>query len=212
MLRKNALFIKLFKIKTPSFSFFRSFMDVFRPELETCPVCGQKSLRIHSYYGRTVTDFLNGRPTSVDVSVMRVKCESCGHTHAVLPDCIVPYSTHSLFFILRVLTEYFLHLHSVMFLCERFQISVKRLYAWLHLFKRQKAHWLGILEDLSISSRSFLTGLARRDRFSDFASDFYRLESRSFLQTHANPHLTDRKAAYSCQSIFSPDYSFEVTT
>lgn len=212
MLRKNSLFIKLIKTKKSSFSIFQSFMALFRPELETCPICRQRSMHIHCYYGRTIIDFRNGHPEKSTVTVMRLACQSCGHTHAALPDVIVPYSSHSLFFILRVLAEYFFHLHSVMRLCERFQISVKRLYEWIRLFESQKEQWLGVLESAAVPSRFFLTKLMRQDKFSSFTSDYYRMAARSFLQTHANPRLTDPKAASYCQSVFDPDYPVSMTT
>ena len=68
------------------------------------------------------------------VQIRRVRCGSCGHTHAILPDHIVPYSTYSLQFILRVLAEYFLGLRTVEQLCRRYAISASMLYQWKALF------------------------------------------------------------------------------
>lgn len=187
-------------------------MSVFSLEKETCPICGAKAMVVHSYYGRKIIDFIDGHPQESELTVMRIQCTSCSHTHAVLPDIIVPYDRHSLFFILRVIAEYYLRHGSVMKLCERFQITVKRLYQWLHLFKEQKQDWLGILHDQEVSSLGFIRSLVTSDCFSDFASGFVRKERKSFLQVHSNPVLTDPKAAGYTQTVFDPDYQIPLTT
>lgn len=96
MIRKNSLFCKLIRIKTSSKSIFDSFMIRFRPELETCPVCGAKGhCRIHDYYGRHMIDFREGAPAKDNLCILRVYCDSCEHVHAILPDFIIPYSSGS---------------------------------------------------------------------------------------------------------------------
>ena len=90
MIRKNSLFIKLFKIKTSSKSLFEQFMPLVRPELETCPVCGSSgNLHVHCYYKRYLIDFIGGKSVRHDVTVLRCTCDSCGSTHAILPDFII---------------------------------------------------------------------------------------------------------------------------
>ena len=108
MIRKNLLFCKITRIKTSSKSLFDSYMSRFKPGQETCPVCGSLgNCRIHAYYGRHLMDFISSKPVKSDICVLRVCCGSCGHTHAILPDVVVPYSGYSLFFLLRLLGEYF---------------------------------------------------------------------------------------------------------
>ncbi len=204
MIRKNSLFIKLFKIKISSNFLFDLFMKQVRPESETCPVCKSSGkLHIHCYYKRYLIDFVGGKPVRHEVTVLRCICDSCGATHAILPDFIIPFCSFSLFFVLRVLGEYFLHLHTIEQLCERFSISSKQLYKWLKLWKSHKAQWLGFLNDLDLSDKGFLRALVRMDRVSDFTSGFVRTFGNSFLQSHANP-----KNAVYCQDVFVPDYHF----
>ncbi len=51
--------------------------------------CRQKGNLIkHGYYERSI--IFNSQLTSL--KILRVKCKSCGKTHAILPECIVPYS------------------------------------------------------------------------------------------------------------------------
>ena len=188
MIRKNALFCKIIRIKKSSKVLFDSYMDTFCPEKQTCPVCGSSfHCQIHAYYGRRIIDFICGVPVTTEVTVLRLACQSCGHTHAVLPDLIIPYSSYSLFFILRVLAEAFLHISSLERLCERFCITRNQLYKWKQLFQQHKREWLGILEDSETSGMDFLLMLAAKPDYSSFAMDFTKQTSYSFLQSHRNP-------------------------
>lgn len=208
MIRKNSLFYKLFRIKISSKSFFYRFMPLFCPEFETCPVCESAgNLKIHSYYKRYLIDFIDGKVVRHEITVTRVQCDSCGSTHAILPDFIIPYCSYSLFFILRVLGTYFLHLYSVEKICEKFSITLKQLYKWIALFRSHKAQWLGFLKDMEVGDKTFLNQLGKMIPYSDFASTFVSTFSFSFLQSHANP-----KTAVYCQHIFSPDYRISLTT
>ena len=138
MIRENSLFCKLIRIKSSSKILFDSFMAGFRSELQTCPCCGVKgSCRIHAYYDRSLVDFIGGTQVRHSLCIMRLIC-TCGHTHAILPDFIIPYSGYGLFFLLRVLAEYFLRLSTVERLCERFCITLSQLRRWLQLFRVQK--------------------------------------------------------------------------
>ena len=197
MIRENSLFCKLIRIKSSSKALFGSFMAGFRPELQTCPCCGTRgSCRIHAYYGRSLVDFIGGVPVRHSLCILRLIC-SCGHTHAILPDFIVPYSSYGLFFILRVLAEYFLRLSTVERLCERFSVTLSQLHRWLDLFRMQKEEWLGVLSSTETPALSFLKALSIRPAYSDFASAFVRRFAKSFLQSHKNP------APY-CQQVFGP--------
>ena len=172
-------------------------MDGFLPELQTCPWCRTKgSCRIHAYYDRSLVDFMGGAPVRHSLCIMRLIC-TCGHTHAILPDFIIPYSGYGLFFLLRVLAEYFLRLSTVEKLCERFSITLAQLRRWLRLFQAHKEQWLGVLSSMEASGLSFLKALLTQTAYSVFASAFVRRFTKSFLQSHKNP------APY-CQQVFTP--------
>lgn len=162
-------------------------MSSFRPELETCPVCGRKGdCSNHDTYERFVIDFINGTPVSSSINIQRVMC-SCGHTHAVLPDPVIPYRCYSLFFILRALYEYFLHLRSVGSLCARFGITPSMLYRWKKLFLEHRREWLGLLASVEESPLASLKTLVRFDPFRDFACSFISKTGITFMQSHRNP-------------------------
>ena len=208
MIRKNLLLCKIFRIKTSSKSLFDSYMAKFQPRLETCPTCGSKgNCHIHDYYGRFIIDFRSGAQKKSNLCVLRVFCDSCNHAHAILPDVIIPYSSYSLFFVLRILGEYFAGLSTIEQLCERYGISQNQLFKWVALFKAHKQEWLGFLADAEISDLSFLKNLAAADSYSSFSMEFIRRSSRSFLQSHRNPVPRSPKNARYHQTVFSPDIS-----
>ena len=97
---------------------------MFQPHLETCPICGSTgNCHIHDYYGRSIIDFQAGKREKSDLCVMRVFCDSCEHAHAILPDVIIPYSSYSLLFILRLLGQYFAGRFTIEQLCERYEMA-----------------------------------------------------------------------------------------
>ena len=71
-----------------------------------------------------------------------MRCKSCGHTHAIIPDYIIPYS---LLFVLRVLGEYFLRKRTVEGMCRRYNITPSMVYSWKRVFEEYKEMWLGVL-------------------------------------------------------------------
>lgn len=195
MIRKNLINCKLIQEKRPGKAIFKDCMNTFQPESETCPYCRCKGkLHIHAYYGRTLIDFINGRPETIDICVCRLICDQCKSpsTHAVLPDPIIPYCRHSLFFILRVLAEHALHLRSVERICEAFEISLKTFFRWQKLFEQHRSEWQGLLESTQSSLRDAILDLLRRNPFCWFAAAFFRQTGFSVLQSHANPARSQR--------------------
>ena len=132
---------------------------------------------VSGHYERYLVSWGDGSVISQAITVERYQCASCGHTHAVLPSCLIPYKSYSLRFILIVLRSYFLRVCPVEQLCERYGISISTLYRWLKLFKRHKSLFLGVLEDARMGSLSFLDGLSGAS-----LKDFYGSFRFSFLE------------------------------
>ena len=197
MIREKSLSCKLIRIKSSSKSLFDSFMHGFRPELRTCPYCGAKgSCGIHAYYGRSLVDFIHGKPVRHDLCILCVIC-SCGRTHAILPDLIILYSGYGLFFILRVLAEHFTGLYTVEQICARFSIIHNQFCHWLSRWHDHKEEWLKALSSMETSYLSFMKRILTDSCCSDFTSAFVRRFAVSFLQSHKNP-------AQYCQQAFVP--------
>ena len=198
MIREKALFCKLFYIKKSSKELFQSYMDKYRPELDTCPYCGARGrCRIHGYYKRRIGEFRDGTVIWEKVSVMRVRCTGCGHTHAILPDIIIPYARHGILFILRALASHFIHRLPIEKACEKYSVSRNLFFRWLSLWRRHKNLWLGMLHSRETGDGDFMKQLTEETDYSDFSAAFTCKFAFSFLQSHRNP------ADY-CQQVFSP--------
>lgn len=163
-------------------------MDAFRPEKEVCPACGaSQSCHFHASYDRNLIDFVSGCPVYHSIRISRVICSGCGHSHSILPDLIIPYSTYGLLFILRVIAEYLTGIHTVEQLCARFGISHSMLYRWFAIYLSHKEEWLGVLASAETSPLAFLKDICRMPAFSVFACSFVMQTAVSFLQSHRNP-------------------------
>lgn len=151
-----------------------------------CPWCGSRGNCVaHGSYWRSVIDWRCGQVVYNSAEIKRVRCGSCGHTHAILPDHIIPYTTYSLPFILRVLAVYFLGKETVERLCVRFSITPSMLYQWKALFLAHKQLWLGTLEDDETTPGRFIRQLLVLASYSkQFGRLFYQKAARSFLQCH----------------------------
>jgi hypothetical protein len=123
--------------------------------------------------------FESGFNTCHTVSITRVFCNSCSHTHAILPDHLIPFGSYTLSFILTVLRAYFIGTKTITNLCDFFQISISKLYDWIRLFKEQKHIWLGVLNDAVISEVKFIDDILY---CSKSVSSFYQITETSFMQ------------------------------
>ncbi len=150
-----------------------------------CPGCGSRGICIpHGSYRRCVVDYVRGKVVYTSINVRRVRCTGCGHTHALLPDFIIPYTTYSLFFILRVLCAYFRR-RPVEQICRRFAITPSMLYQWKALFLAHKEVWLGVLKSAETAPEHFLRWLTHAPNYAvRFAAAFFSKTAYSFLQRH----------------------------
>ena len=139
MIRKKLL---NFKLNLPFFvsdAELERFRDSAVPFRERCPHCGTRGkCRFFAVYGRSIVDIMDGRPCCRTMIVARVRCD-CGHTHALLPDFIVPYRQYTLPFILHILKLYFSRSMTVQALCGSFWISPPTLYEWKHAFAMHRS-------------------------------------------------------------------------
>ena len=186
MIRLNALDCKLKNT-------ILSVRDLFRQSLEqsplfllVCPYCGAKGdCKKRGSYERSLVTFPDGKPLVVRLRIPRVQC-TCGKSHALLPDFIVPYLSYSLPMILRILSDYFTRRLTIRGICEKYLVSPPLIYRFKKRFLIHKKQWLGILRDMELSTISFMEELltSSYDRFHDA---FLRLTTYSFLQSHKNP-------------------------
>lgn len=162
-------------------------MRNFNLHEERCPTCNAKGqCRIYASYDRNIVDYYDGKVIYDRLRITRVLC-TCGHTHAILPDFIIPYKHYSLPFILHVLQVYFSHAMTLEKILEVYGISHKVLERWKAAYGKHKDLWLGMARSKQISAPDFLQQILALNPFSSFTFGFYRKTLFSFMQSHANP-------------------------
>jgi AraC-like DNA-binding protein len=165
------------------FCSFTNSMASFRPEKQRCPHCKSNGNCIqHASYERSLVSFEGGKVVFRRLLIIRVICTSCRHTHAILPDVIIPYGSYSLSFILQLMKEYYFHHLTVEKLCDRFCISISTFYRLKHIYLSHRLLWLGITTAANEDVSDFLLFLIVQDCISDFLSEFHQLTAFSFLQ------------------------------
>lgn len=179
MIRVFTVFCKLNQISFSDRQWLEKDLAGFCPGPNgSCPFCTAKGcLEKFACYDRYLIEMREGTSAAHRVRIPRYRCTSCGHTHAILSNSLVPYRSYSLRFILQVLRCYFLHQKTVAALCEAAGISPSTLYEWKKLFLRQKSLWLGMLSDMEETIVSFLDELSGK-----LLMEFYGTFLFSFLQ------------------------------
>ena len=176
MIRPFIIFCKLNQITFSDFYWFHQENHALSRTDGSCTVCrARMSMESFASYRRYLVELEDGEPVTHTVTVQRCRCGSCGHTHALLPATLVPYSSYSLRFILSVLRAYFLRTDTVAGICERVGIAISTLYRWKKLFLTHKQLWLRVLEAMHRDHCSFLDqldGVALKSHYLAFRVSF----------------------------------------
>lgn len=182
MIRVFELFCKLNLMNLTAKDLFLQSMVKFQPHDHKCPFCSAEhpDWKKHAVYERYLISFESGRNVSYLITIVRYRCSSCGHTHAILPESVIPYQSYSLLFILAVMRDYYIGSLTVADICEKYDIAVSTLYSWKELFLRHKKVWLGLLDDACTSSLQFLDCFFRNHLRS--LKEFFLMAGVSFLQ------------------------------
>lgn len=145
-----------------------------------CPTCGAVGSCVdyhHPYQRDMIYHTHDGEPIREKVSITRVKCTSCGHTHALISGNLIPYGSYSIHFVLDVLMKYFLRVSTVEQICSSEGISHSTLYGWKKTFLKHKELLLGIMKSMETERTAFINSFS--------GADAERFRSRfcfSFLQ------------------------------
>ena len=201
MIRSNALDCKLKDTILHIRSLYRQCLNQNPLLLKVCPYCGAKgTCRKRGSYERNLVAFFDGKSNVLRLRVPRVQC-SCGKSHALLPDFIVPYLSYSLPMILQVLCDYFNRHLTVRGICEKYLITPPVIYRFKKQFLLHKKDWLGLVRDMALSAPAFMKELLPGS-YSRFHDAFLRLTTFSFLQSHKNPANCERP--HFSPAVFSP--------
>ena len=150
-------------------------------ELTACPVCGAPADAFHKdgHYERDFICYGHDKPCYHRITIYCVECSSCGHSHAMEPSVIVPYSSYSLGFLMSVIyAKLTMKFPTVESLCDHFGISVSTYY---RIYKRFLTDSFLIKQLMEVSD---ILSLWRCQIYElhAFLSEYYKSCARSFLQ------------------------------
>ena len=184
MIRGFGLFCKINFNHYSALDLFSCSMNMIKIHDHPCPTCGARhpGWKRHAAYDRYLIGFDEGAVCSHSVVVTRFMCQSCRSTHALLPEFVIPFKSHSLLFVLAVLKDYFLSHLTVGQLCAKYEITPATLYSWKAAFLKDKRLWLGALQDSLTSAAKFLAFLSK-EGLEHHLDEFFAITNRSLLQT-----------------------------
>lgn len=202
MIREKAIFFKLNQIHFSDKQLFEQALSDFVPSKCSCPACGAVGrFEKAQSYNRFLISVSHGERIETVVSVPQIKCTSCGHTHAILPDILIPFGSYSLRFILTILYRYLTRPGTVADFCEHWGIAISTLYGWIHLFIDQYNAWCRVLDRILWICKDAIGAIRS---FHAFPSDFFHRFRFSFLQRQkTSPTVPvlhqDRRRKTSCK-------------
>lgn len=182
MIREKAILIKLNQIKISDYELFDKAISDFKPSKCSCPKCGAVGrLSPFDSYQRSMISVHDGHCHDSVVSIPRYICNSCGHTHAVLPDILIPFGSYSLRFVITVLSGYLKRSCTVAEYCEHWRIAISTLYRWIHLFVHHYNSWCRILDRILWLETHAISDVSC---INQFPYGFFQRFKFSFLQGH----------------------------
>lgn len=94
----------------------------------SCPNCGSDHFIRWGYYLRNVYYINNNNIEFNIIKIQRIRCKTCGHTHALLPTYIIPYRQYLLDAILTAINDDDLSYN--------YKLSFDTIQKWKYIFHR----------------------------------------------------------------------------
>lgn len=153
-----------------------------------CPACGAPvSMKKHGYYRRSFVYMDSGRIEEQSIKIRRLRCSSCGTTHAVLPLAVIPYCVYSVVFIAALVKDWAqMAFSSIEVLCEHYGITTNTFYRLKTRFFRGAVLALGLASTDS-DRQALATRIARGTVFvlDGILSRFFADNNLSFCQSRS---------------------------
>jgi len=152
-----------------------------------CPVCRAcASMRRHGKYQRHYVYLSDGIVIDALITIVRLRCASCGTTHALLPLGAIPYSAYSIRLIAHIVIDALDHVFpSIEALCEHYAITsntflrIRRRFAACVRLARGQASG-----DDGIRTLASLLASHCQQALDDLLSSFFDTTGSSFCQMH----------------------------
>lgn len=170
--------------------FFKSNMQMVSKQenLPKCPKCNtNKHFVKHCTYNRNVCSIINSEIVTMTVEILRLWCNGCEKTHAVLPDDIIPYCYYGKSFVLYCLRLYYLENKSVCEIVELTNTYEKLIYKFLNRYADEmyslmlflKVYLSQLAEELS--RQKTIRILFQIENLKEFLMKYFLSSKRIFL-------------------------------
>jgi transposase len=159
----------------------------YDPTNIACPSCKAKAaMDEHSSYWRHFIYLKDNVVTDIRINIKRLRCSSCGKTHAALPEALIPYLPFSICFVARLIIDWLdKEFSSIEALCKHYQIAINTFYRLRARFERSVLLAYDVLAGRA-KIRSTAQILSCRDiqTADELLNGFFILTKRSFCQPY----------------------------
>ena len=231
MIRAPSLFGILLCLKCNAYELYMMMTDcILNPlyiKAYKCPHCGKKgtlvchgSYKRNFYYYDTNTNTVVNGHGGKGIIVQRFICLYCCHTHAFLPDVIVPWSSYSLIFILQAIYEVEVCKNRVTDVCDKYDISERTLRKWRKKLTEETTRYqVSSVRNFLHQLETYNTTKALTDKiygyngiavtgFSSFCRSWYEQYGSSFMQLkHLDEERRDVRLVRRCAKYLNLDYA-----
>ncbi len=168
MLISQSIFCVLLSIKHTDLQLYYNAISRF--DMSNFIKCGS--------YSRYLISLEKGTVMTHSITAHRVirKGDMSRHTHAILPDIIVPYSSYSIRFIIYILYLYTHRNCSAENFCRKYFISRSTIHEWLKLYSSHIQEWVSLLKS---ADTAFYNSI--RFSLSDFLYQYMHTTKHPFL-------------------------------
>ncbi len=153
-----------------------------------CPCCNTRnSFTRHGSYVRNLCLINLSGIQEFKIKILRLCCNSCETTHAVLPPEAIPYCIYSFSFMLYVFIEHFVHNKNILKLSEKLNTSFQIIYVFISKLSSQLNKCISFLRaflavQLDYSS-SFKEVISIVSKYKDFQKDYLVYTKSVFMMT-----------------------------
>jgi predicted DNA-binding protein YlxM (UPF0122 family) len=198
------VFLKNFNIEDPYPAFFKQMIESLEHinEQGICPNCPKcktnKHFVLHSIYDRHMCIVRGSEIIQKIIPILRLRCNGCTDTHAILPDDVIPYSPYGKSFVMYCLKLYYLENKSVSHIAELTNTYEKLIYRFLKRYSDEMISLIVFIRtqlNLWIEKSSHekaLQILSSLKNFREFLMRYYLVSNRIYLMSKRQ-NLVTRK-------------------
>lgn len=155
----------------------------------SCPKCGANhSLIRHGTYDRNLILLdASNIIRELKFNVLRVKCKSCGSTHTILPNDIIPYCIYSFSFIITLLSKRYIYKEKITDISENLSVSFQMIYFFISKILKFLDSASIVLRNLGSYCVSNLSSIIKfistYNKFNNFSYQYFFFTRRVFLMS-----------------------------